>query len=516
MTIIILGVFMAILDTSVVNVAIPKMETALNANTSQIQWVVTAYMLVLGVLVPISGWLTEKFGHKKIFLFSLAAFTLGSALSGAAWSLSTIILFRILQAVGGALMQPVAMSMIFRIFPPNRRGMVMGIFGIAMMMAPAFGPAISGYLVDYWSWRFIFYINVPIGIVALILGTLTMHEFPHEAKGKFDAWGFILTIIGFGSLLYGFNEVPSHGWGSTEVMVFLAVGIISIILLVITELNVENPMIQLRLLKNYMFSMSLLLVSLISIALFAGIFFLPMYLQDIQGYTAVRTGLFMTPAALVSAVIMPISGRLFDRIGARPLGLVGMAIVTGASFGFTTLQLHTGTGTIQWLYILRSAGMGIAMMPLMTAGQNTVPIELTSQGTAMINTVRNVASSLGTAVLTTYMTTRTNIHEAQLSWQVTSTSASGHYLLYMQQLLQAHGMSLQAAKEAAATMMSGLIQQQSFTAGMDDAFMVSTILTAIAFVLIIFYTSKKERAIRSQRRNKPNAIAQIKPQPALE
>ncbi|CAM3923355.1 DHA2 family efflux MFS transporter permease subunit [Alicyclobacillus pomorum] len=511
MTIIILGVFMAILDTSVVNVAIPKMETELNATTDQIQWVMTAYMLVLGVLIPISGWLTDKFGAKKLFLFSLATFTIGSALCGAAWNLSSIIAFRILQAIGGALMQPVAMSMIFRIFPPHRRGMVMGVFGIAMMAAPAFGPALSGYLVDDWSWRFIFYINVPIGIVAVILGTLTMHEFPHEVKGKLDIWGLIFTIAGFGSLLYGFNQVSSNGWRSTEVESFLTVGVVCLVILIIVELSVKNPIIQLRVLKNYMFSMSLLLVSLISVALFAGIFFLPVYLQNVQGFSAVRTGLFMTPAALVSAVLMPVGGRLFDRIGPRPLGFVGLLIVTWATYGFTTLEANTSSSTIQWLYIVRSAGMALTMMPIMTAGMNTVPVELTSQGTAMSNTVRQVAASLGTAVLTSYMTTQTKIHAAQMSWQVTPTSPSGQFMMRIQALMQAHGMSMTAAKEAAASVMNGLIQRNAFVAGMDDAFMVSTILTALTVILVLFYGSKRERAVRERHRKKPVRVEAEEP-----
>ncbi len=502
MTIIILGVFMAILDTSVVNVAIPKMQTELNATTDQIQWVVTAYMLVLGALIPISGWLTDRFGAKKLFLMSLATFTIGSALCGAAWNLSSIIAFRILQALGGALMQPVAMSMIFRIFPPNRRGMVMGLFGVAMMAAPAFGPALSGYLVDYWSWRFIFYLNVPIGIVAVILGTLTMHEFPHEVKGKLDIWGLIFCVVGFGSLLYGFNQVSSDGWGSTEVESFLTIGVVCLVILVFVELYTKNPIIQLRVLKNYMFSMSLIMNSLISVALFAGIFFLPLYLQNIQGFSAVRTGLFMTPAALVSAVLMPLSGRLFDRIGPRPLGFVGLLMVTLATYGFTTLEANTSSSTIQWLYIVRSAGMALTMMPIMTAGMNTVPVELTSQGTAMSNTIRQVAASLGTAVLTSYMTTKTNIHATQMSWQVTPTSSSGQFMMKIQALMQAHGMSMTAAKEAAASLMNGLIQQNAFVAGMDDAFMVSTFLTAIAVILVLFYGSKRERAIREGNRKK--------------
>ena len=491
MTIIILGVFMAILDTSVVNVAIPKMETALNARTDQIQWVVTGYMLVLGMLIPISGWLTDKFGAKKLFLFALATFTIGSALCGVAWNLEALIIFRIIQALGGALMQPVAMSMIFRIYPPERRGTVMGFFGIAMMAAPAFGPALSGYLVEYWSWRFIFYINVPIGIVAVILGTLMMHEFPHESKGKFDLLGFIFSIIGFGSLLYGFNEVSSLGWGSSEVELFLSVGVLCLIILVIVELRVKEPMIQLRVFKNYQFNMSLIIVSIVSVSMFAGIFFLPLYLQDIRGFSAVRTGLFMTPAALTSAVIMPISGRLFDRIGARPLGIAGLVIVTLATLGFTNLGVETSSSTIQWLYILRNAGVAMTMMPLTTAGMNAIPFKLTSQGTAMNNTVRQVAASLGTAILTTYMTTQSKIAASHMSWQVTATSPSGQFLKKMQQMMQIHGMGATGSKQTAGYMMNGVIQQKAFVFGMNAAFMVAAILTIVGIILMFFYGRKK-------------------------
>lgn len=491
MTILILGVFMAILDTSVVNVAIPKMETALNASTDQIQWVVTGYMLVLGMLIPISGWLTDKFGGKKLFLFALTIFTIGSALCGIAWNLESIIICRIVQAIGGALMQPVAMAMIFRIYPPERRGTVMGVFGIAMMAAPAFGPALSGYLVEYWSWRYIFYLNVPIGIVAIILGTLMMHDFPHEVKGKFDIFGFFFSVVGFGCLLYGFNEVPSNGWSSGWVESFLAIGVLCLIVLVIVELKVKHPMIELRVFNNHQFNMSLLLISVVSISMFVGIFFLPLYLQDIRGFSAVRTGLFMTPAALASAVIMPISGRLFDKIGARPLGIAGLVVVTLSTLGFTNLGVDTSENTIQWLYMLRSAGVSMAMMPLMTAGMNSIPFELTSQGTAMNNTIRQVAASLGTALLTTYMTTQAKITAVQMSWQVTPTSQSGQFLLEMQHLMQASGMGVSRAKEAALTTMNRLIQQKAFVSGMNDSFMVAAFLTAFGVIMVCFYRRNK-------------------------
>ncbi|QSO50195.1 DHA2 family efflux MFS transporter permease subunit [Alicyclobacillus curvatus] len=504
--IIVLGVFMSVLDMGVVNVAIPTMESDLHATTNQIQWVLTGYMLVIGVLVPISGWMTDRFGAKKLFLFSLFTFTVGSALCGMSWNVSSIIAFRVVQALGGGFMMPVAMAMIYRIFPPDRRGLIMGVFGLAIMAAPAFGPALSGYLVEYSSWRLIFYINVPIGVVTLLLGMTMMHEFAHEVKNKLDIWGFILSTAGFFSLLYGFNNVPDHGWRSFMVTGFVTVGAICLILLVIVELNTKSPVIELRVLKNYMFSMSLIISSIVNVALFVGIFLLPLYLQDILGLSALRTGLFMTPAALASAVVMPISGRLFDKIGARPLALLGLLFVTVASFGFTSLTTDTGTGHIQWLYILRSIGMGMTMMPIMTAGMNTVKREWVSQGTAMSNTVRQVASSLGTAILTSYFTTRMNLHTTIASWSMTPFTHAGQEVTRLQQVFASNGMSPGAAHQAAVMMIGGVAAKQGFVAGLNDTFWWSTILAGIAWILIWFFASKKEREVRVGRKKPQKAL----------
>lgn len=498
--IIILGVFMAVLDMSVVNVAIPNMETELGASTDQIQWVLTGYMLTIGVLVPISGWMTDRFGPKKLFIFSLVVFTLGSALCGMSWNLTTIVLFRIVQALGGGFMMPVAMSMTYRIFPPDRRGLVMGVFGIAIMAAPAFGPVLSGYLVQYASWRLIFYINVPIGVIATLLSMGTLQELRHEVQKRFDVWGFLLSTVGFFGLLYGINNVTSHGWNSSLVIGCITIGILSLILLVIVELQVANPVIDFRVLKSYMFSMSLVITSIINTALFVGIFLLPLYLENVLGFSALRTGLFMTPAAIASAVVMPIGGKLFDRIGARPLGLLGLLVITIASYGFTTLTPYSSAGQIQWLYILRSIGMGLTMMPIMTAGMNTLPLKLVNQGTALTNTARQVASSLGTAVLTTYMTTQAKIHVANLSAMVTPFSAEGHQLAQLQQSYMLQGMSPTMAHMMAIMTTYNLISQKGFVLGMNDTFWIATLLTALAFACMIFFASKKERAIRESTR----------------
>lgn len=509
--IIVLGVFMAVLDTSVVNVAIPTMETAFNATTSQIQWVLTGYMLMMGVMVPISGWLTDRFGAKHLFLFALAVFTLGSALCGMSWSTGSIIIFRLIQAIGGGLMMPVAQAMIFRIFPPDRRGSVMGVFGIAIMVAPAVGPTLSGYLVQYATWRLIFYINVPIGIIELILAFLLMHEFPHHAYERLDRWGLTLSTVGFFSLLYGLNKVPSDGWSSPEVFGFVMLGVLCIILLVVVELNVRNPMIQFRVFKDYMFTMSTIISSLIQIALFTGIFFLPIYLQNIVGLSAMRTGLLMMPAALGSAVMMPIAGRMFDRVGARPLGIIGLASITLVTIGFTRLSPATSVGYVQWLYILRSVGMGMTMMPVMTAGMNLLPPSLVSQGSAVSNTARQVASSLGTAMLTTILDERQRFHYAVMAQQVTPFTPQGQDITKLQQVFEGQGMSPTDAHAAAVTSVSGVLHQHAFVMGMNDAFWVAAGLTAIAFVMVLFFGSKKERALRSRRAARPGAVGSSVP-----
>lgn len=499
LAIILMGVFMAMLDSSVVNVAIPKLEMDLNANTDQIQWVLTGYMLVSGIVIPISGWLTDRFGAKNLFIFSLITFTAGSALCGMAWNLDAMIFFRILQAAGGGFMMPVGTAMIYRIFPPERRGAVMGIFGLTLMTAPALGPALGGYFVQYASWRLIFYINVPIGIVASLLAIFVLYDFPHAAKEKLDIGGFLFSTLGFFSILYGINNVSEYGWGSLWVYPFVALGIALLIMLVATELLSDHPLIQFRVFKDYLFSMSVLITSVIQIAMFVGIFLLPLYLENLMGYSALQTGLFMTPAALISAVMMLVSGRLLNKAGARTLGLIGLAIVIVATYGFSFLSLNSTNGTIQLLYIIRSIGMSMVMMPIMTIGMNLIPVKWVSQASAVSGTVRQVAGSLGIAFLTSYMSTQDKLHVFHLDAKVAVNTPQGLQVTQLQGALHALGIPAYLDHTVALGQVYGWIQEQGFVLGMDDTFIIATLLTILAFVFTLFFDSKKERELRASR-----------------
>lgn len=502
---------MAVLDTSVVNVAIPTMESALNASTHSIQWVLTGYTLVLGILIPISAWMMDKLGPKRLFILSLILFTLGSALCGLSWNLPSIIFFRVIQACGGGFMLPVATAMIYRIFPPERRGMIMGIFGVVIMGAPAIGPLLSGYFVQDASWRLIFYINVPIGIAAAILSFFLMHEFPHSSKSKLDVVGFVTSTVGFFCLLFGFSNVSTDGWSSPKVFLYIVVGVIFLAVFTIQELTVENPMLDLKVLKYPLFSLSVVIASVLYVALFVALFLLPIYLQNEMGYTAIKTGQFLTPAAIASAIVMLIAGRLFNRVGPRLLGGVGLLLLTGATYGFAHLSLDSTSNYIQVMYIIRSLGMGLAMMPVMTAGMNQVPVREIGQASAMSNAIRQVSASLGTAYLTNYWDTKVTEHALHLSSAITPFTPQGLQLSLLQGNFLHQGLSVAQSQLYSSLEVYQQLEAKSFVYGMNDTFFLAALLAAVAFVMVLFMRNRPH-----QEENTAGASVQAKPEIVIE
>ncbi|MCY0874878.1 MAG: DHA2 family efflux MFS transporter permease subunit [Firmicutes bacterium] len=482
---VVLGVFMAILDSTVVNVAIPKMMSVFAATQNDIEWVLTAYLLVTGMLTPISGYLGDRFGQKRIYMIALAIFTIGSALCGLSWSTSSIIIFRVIQAVGGAMLMPVSMTILFSMSKPERRGTIMGIWGIALMFAPALGPTLSGYLVEYVNWRLIFYINVPVGIVSLLLVAATIPAIKGKMSEKLDVPGFATSLIGFFCILYALSEAPTDGWGSITIISFLVAGLVFLALFVAIELTATNPMLDLRLLKRKVYLVSLIASSLLNVAMLGVLFILPIFLQDYVGLSPLQTGLLVLPGALITGVLMPISGNLFDRIGARPLALIGLAVMALTTLYMTELNIYWTMGMIVIIYMLRSAGMGLAMMPISTAGMNDVPRHLISRATALQNTTRNVAGSIGTAYLSTVMQTDTAQHLMSFTGRLSDQALQSIHL----------GGSMPSVFGATSAVqvqqLLGFLQQWAFTQGMKDAFFVAVIFAALAWVSVLFIGGKK-------------------------
>ena len=404
----VLGVFMAILDSEVVNVAIPKMTSVFTTTQSTISWVVTIYLLTQGMLTPASGFIGERYGYKRVFLFALAEFTLGSALCGISWSVGSMIFFRVVQAIGGAMLMPLSMAILFSLAKPDKRGAIMGFWGIAIIFAPAFGPTLGGYFVEYLDWRLIFFINVPIGIAGLFMAQMVLPKFPAKKMYKFDLPGLATSLPGFFCLLYALSDAPDSGWTSLKIIsLFVASGIL-LSLFVVLELTSEHPMLDLRMTKIRVFTVSVIATGLISMTMLGILFILPVFLQNGLGFSPLETGLLTMPGALATGVLMPVSGMMFDKLGARVPSLLGLLIVICLSVLLTNINLEWSFASLMLLYMFRSTGMGLSNMPISTAGMDAVPRSQISQASAFINTVRMVAGSIGTAILSTAMQSHTN------------------------------------------------------------------------------------------------------------
>jgi EmrB/QacA subfamily drug resistance transporter len=397
--------FMSTLDTSIVNVAIPTMQKEFGASTESIQWVSTAYTLCLGVIVPTSAWLGERLGLKRIYLISLLAFSGFSALCGLAGDLNSLIAFRILQAVPGGVIPVTCLAVLYRIVPTEKLGAAMGAYGLGIVVAPGVGPILGGYLVEYVSWRSIFYINVPIGIVGVIAAIVVLPPFSSiSGRRKFDLPGFTCIAAALFSLLLALSEGQDWGWGSYPVLILLAASANLLALFVITELSVKQPLLDVRVFTYWSYVNSLLLISILSIGLFAGLFYVPLFLQEAQQITPFHTGLTLLPQALVLVVTVPLAGLIYDRVGARwpsVLGLtltaVGTLLLTGINADMPRPEL------IGWLMI-QAVGLGLAFVPILTGGLAILPRNIVNVGSAYNTLVQRVSSALGLAVLTALAT----------------------------------------------------------------------------------------------------------------
>ena len=339
LAVIVIGTFMAILDSSIVNIAVPKMMAVFNASTDQIEWVLTAYMLTMAAVLPMTGLLGERFGLKNVYVFALIVFTVGSFLCGISWNLPTMIVARIIQAIGGGMIMPISMTLIYKIVPREKIGLAMGFWGIAAMAAPAIGPTLGGYLIEYADWRLIFNVNIPIGILAVACSAVLLDGYKEKKPHAIDYIGSGLICTGLVTLLLALNNGNSDGWNSPYIISLFTLSALSLISFIFFELYNPEPILDLRILKDFKFSLSLTLSTISSIALFGGVFLIPIYLQSLRGLTAMQSGILMLPSSLATAVVMPISGKLFDKYGAKAMVVIGFIILLITTYQLSKLTL---------------------------------------------------------------------------------------------------------------------------------------------------------------------------------
>lgn len=507
--IIIIGTFMAILDSSIVNVALPKMMAVFGTTTDTAEWILTGYMLTLGVVMPLSGFLGDTFGYKRCYFTALLLFVLGSALCGLAWSVNSMIAARVVQALGGGILQPLGMAIIYKICPREKIGMVLGVWGISAMAAPAIGPTLGGYLVQYVNWRTIFYINVPVGIMNLYLVLAYLHETELIRGKRLDVNGIIFSAVGFFCLLLALNKGADKGWTSPYIVILLVIAIASLTAFVFNELSHPEPILDLRLFKNFIFTLSNIIGSMLAIGMFGAIFMMPILIQNVLGQTAMKSGLIMFPAAVASGLMMPFSGRLFDRFGARWLVMLGLAIMTWTTLKLGAFNDFTPFFMMSMWFAIRGLGMGMSMMPVMTAGMNTVPPHLVGRASAITNVVRQVFASLGIAMFGTILSNREVFHFAHMNESVNMSSNTALALRGMSQgmvtqmglgtnLSLGMGVTANTSNVLSAAIIAQRIVELSVIKAMNDCYVVAAGICFLGLLLTIFLRDKKRVAPQAQ------------------
>src|SRR5690625_4633490 len=453
-----IGAFTAFLNNTLLNIALPTIMTEFQISPSKVQWVTTSYMLVNGIVIPASAFLITRFTNRSIFLWAMSLFTLGTFIAMVSPTFSLLVVGRMLQASGSGMMMPLLMNVILIAFPIEKRGTAMGFFGLVMFVAPAIGPTLSGWVIQQYSWRVLFSIILPFGIIALIYAIVKLKNITPNRKIKLDVFSIILSSIGFGGLLFGFSSVADYGWSSIYVYGTIAIGVCALPIFILRQMQMEEPMLDFTIYKYPMFALSSVISVTISASMFSGMILTPLYVQTVREISPFYSGILMLPGAIVMGIMSPITGRLFDKYGAKILSMIGLSILIASTFQLSHLTMENSYFCLMAIYTIRMFGMSLVMMPVMTNGLNQLPMKANPHGTAMNNTLQQVSGALGTAVLLTIMTTRStnagmDLAKQAMTGEIDPTYSIEHLVMYD---------------------------------GINFSFLISTLVALIEFVLAFF------------------------------
>jgi EmrB/QacA subfamily drug resistance transporter len=416
---VVLGTFVVVLNQTIVNVALPRIIQVFQATVDQGQLVVTTYMLALAVFMPATAFLTDRLGTKRAYLGSVALFTVFTALCGLAPTIDVLIVFRMLQGIGGAMIMPLGMAIIFQTAPPRERGAVMGMFGLPVLVAPMSGPVLGGYLVDAVGWRPIFLLGMPVGIAAVIYGMAILRETPRKHEARFDWGGFVLGGIGFSAALAALSRAPADGWFAPHLIALWLVAAGALGCWIVVELTDRQPLLDLGVFADRTYLVSNIVVCLLMVMMFGSQLLLPLFLQNVRGLSPFATGLLMAPEAVATAIMMPIAGRLLDKVGPRPLAIPGLIGLAYAYYALASLDPNTPDSTIAMVLVLRGASQGMMMLPLMTVAMDRIAPARMSRATVLATVIRQLAGAFGAASAASLLLTRQQHHQAMLVQTVT-------------------------------------------------------------------------------------------------
>lgn len=496
-----IGTFMAVLDATIVNVGLPKIMASFGVGIDRIEWVITAYMLALAVMLPTSAWLADRLGHKRMYFFGLLLFTIGSFLCGMSPNENILILSRIIQGLGAGTIMPIGMAIVTREFPPNQRGIAIGFWSVASAASVSFGPLIGGYLVDAFNWPLIFDVNVPVGIIGLLVTMIIQKEYINPKVRKFDYVGFISIATFLPVILYALDEgtavTNSQGWGAPYILVCFCIAIIALAIFLTNEFLVKEPLIELRLLNNRNFGISNIIIFIFAMGMFGSTFLMPVYLQNSLGYTALQAGAVFLPVGIIQGIMSPISGIVADRINPKIPIIIGVLLLSLSFFLNNYLSYLTEHSYVMLSLYLRGLGMGIMFTPLSTVALLDIPRDKMAQASGLMNTIRQLAGSFGVAVLATLLTARVRFHTEIYGASLNSTSAIFNKITHQGAFQIQHilGSNLATANKQVQYLISTHIFKQAYIQGIDDDFLIASIITVLGIVPLLWLHAKKKKSI---------------------
>jgi len=498
-----IGTFMAVLDATIVNVGLPKIMASFGVGIDKIEWVITAYMLAMAVMLPTAAWLADKFGYKRIYFIGMLAFTFGSFLCGFSTSEDMLIISRIIQGLGAGTIMPLGMAIITHEFPPNQRGVALGFWSISAAASVSFGPLIGGFLIDHFSWNLIFEVNVPVGVIGLLATIIIQQEYKNKNVSRFDIVGFLSASIFFPLVLYALSEgtatTNTEGWRSAHILIYFGISAIALAVFITNEFLVKEPLLDLRLLKDRNFGISTLMIFIFGIGMFGSTFLLPVYLQNSLGYTALQAGAVFLPVGIIQGIMSPVAGKIADKYDTKYLLAFALFIFALSFFMNSKLSWLTERRYIMAALYLRGFSLGIIFTPLSSIALLDIPREKMAQASGLSNVVRQLGGSFGVAILTTLLTTRVGYHAQNYAQAVDINSPAYKSITHtLSDHFQHHAGATKAM--AARYSQSAIVQQiskESYIQAIDDDFFIAGIITLVGIIPVFWLHTKKNNKDKS-------------------
>lgn len=490
-----------IIDTSVVNVSLGHIRGSLSAGIDESTWTITSYLVSNAIIIPMTGWLSRLIGRKRYLIFSISLFTLSSFLCGAAWSLRSLIIFRILQGIGGGALQPISQSILLETFPRHQHGMAMAIFGIGIMFGPIIGPLMGGWITDNWSWHWIFFINIPIGVVSILMTLFFITDPPYMRgmKMRIDYWGLVFLAIGLGCLQIVLDKGQMEDWFSSSFITWLSIiSAISLTFFIIVELFAEHPIVNLKAFKNISFSTGNIIMFFAFFNLFGSIVLLPIYLQNLMGYTATLAGLVLGPGGIATLIAMPLAGRLVTKVNPKGVLVFGIIVAAYSTHLMSKFNLFADFNTIIWPRVVLGIGMGFLFIPLTTLTMAGIRKEDMGNATAIYNLLRNLGGSFGVAFVTTILSRRAQFHQSHLVENLTPYDIN--YQLATKnaaEIIQYKGYVSSVIDESGLRVIYSELLRQASMMSFNDAFHLLSIFMVCILPLVVIM--RRDRDLSGKR-----------------